>query len=61
MESTIAEFIKIVRYLLETKKKKEKMVNEMYQVIVRFAGNYGENPETVINNIKQYCIESNTI
>jgi hypothetical protein len=61
MESTIAEFIKIVRYLLEMNEKQEKMVNEMYQVIVRFAGNYGENPETVINNIKQYCIESNSI
>ena len=61
MESTIAEFIKIVRYLLEMNEKQEKMINEMYQVIVRFAGNYGENPETVINNIKQYCIEINSI
>ena len=61
MESTIAEFIKIVRYLLEMNEKQEKMVNEMYQVIVRFAGNYGEDPDTVINNIKQYCIESNSI
>ena len=61
MESTIAEFIKIVRYLLEMNEKQERMVNEMYQVIVRFAGNYGEDPDTVINNIKQYCIESNSI
>ena len=61
MESTIAEFIKIIRYLLEMNEKQEKMVNEMYQVIVRFAGNYGEDPDTVINNIKQYCIESNSI
>ena len=61
MESTIAEFIKIVRYLLEMNEKQENMVNEMYQVIVRFAGNYGEDPDTVINNIKQYCIESNSI
>ena len=61
MESTIAEFIKIVRYLLEMNEKQERMVNEMYQVIARFAGNYGEDPETVVNNIKQYCIESNSI
>ena len=61
MESTIAEFIKIIRYLLEMNEKQEKMVNEMYQVIVRFAGNYGEDPDSVINNIKQYCIESNSI
>ena len=61
MESTIAEFIKIIRYLLEMNEKQERMVNEMYQVIVRFAGNYGEDPDTVINNIKQYCIESNSI
>ena len=61
MESTIAEFIKIVRYLLEMNEKQERMVNEMYQVIVRFAGNHGEDPDTVINNIKQYCIESNSI
>ena len=61
MESTIAEFIKIVRYLLEMNEKQERMVNEMYQVIVRFASNYGEDPDTVINNIKQYCIESNSI
>ena len=61
MESTIAEFIKIVRYLLEMNEKQERMVNEMYQVIARFAGNHGEDPDTVINNIKQYCIESNSI
>ena len=61
MESTIAEFIKIIRYLLEMNEKQERMVNEMYQVIVRFAGNYGEDPDSVINNIKQYCIESNSI
>ena len=61
MESTIAEFIKIIRYLLEMNEKQERMVNEMYQVIVRFASNYGEDPDTVINNIKQYCIESNSI
>ena len=61
MESTIAEFIKIVRYLLEGNEKQERMINEMYQVLIRFASNYGENPETVINNINQYCIESNSI
>jgi len=61
MESTIAEFFKIVRYLLEGNEKQERMIKEMYQVMIRFARNYGENPETVINNINQYCIESNSI
>ena len=61
MESTIAEFIKIVRYLLEGNEKQERMINEMYQVMIRFASNYGENPETVINNINQYSIESNSL
>ena len=60
MESTIAEFIKIVRYLLEMNEKQERMINDMYQVIVRFAAKYGEDPKTVINNIKQYCIENNS-
>ena len=61
MESTIAEFFKIVRYLLEGNEKQERMIKEMYQIMIRFARNYGENPETVINNINQYCIESNSI
>ena len=61
MESTIAEFFKIVRYLLEGNEKQERMIKEMYQVMIRFARSYGENPETVINNINQYCIESNSI
>ena len=60
MESTIAEFIKIVRYLLETNARQEKMINEMYQVLFKFAANYGERPETVQNNILQYTIESNS-
>jgi len=61
MESTIAEFIKIVRYLLEMNEKQERMIKEMYEVIARFARSHGEDPKTVINNIKQYCIESNSI
>ena len=60
MESTIAEFIKIVRYLLETNARQEKMISEMYQVLFKFAANYGERPETVQNNILQYTIESNS-
>ena len=54
MESTIAEFIKIVKSLLEENERQEKMINEMYHIIFEFARNYGENPETVRNNIIQY-------
>jgi len=59
MESTIAEFIKIVKSLLEENERQEKMINEMYHIIFEFARNYGENPETVRNNIIQY--DSNLI
>ena len=54
MESTIAEFIKIVKSLLEENERQEKMINEMYHIIFEFARSYGENPETVRNNIIQY-------
>ena len=33
MESTIAEFIKIVKSLLEENERQEKMINEMYHII----------------------------
>ena len=59
MESTIAEFIKIVKSLLEENERQEKMINEIYHIIFEFARNYGENPETVRNNIIQY--DSNLI
>ena len=54
MESTIAEFIKIVKSLLEENERQEKMINEMYHIIFEFARSYGENPKTVRNNIIQY-------
>ena len=54
MESTIAEFIKIVKSLLEENERQEKMINEMYHIIFEFARSYGENPESVRNNIIQY-------
>jgi len=60
MESTIAEFIKIVRYLLEGNEKQDKMINEMYQILIRYASKCGENPQTVIDNIKQYTIDNST-
>ena len=60
MESTIAEFIKIVRYLLDTNARQEKMINEMYQALFKFAANFGERPETVQNNILQYTLENNS-
>ena len=56
MESTIAEFIKIVKSLLEENERQEKMINEMYHIIFEFARSYGENPETVRNNIIQFFI-----
>ena len=57
LESTLAEFIKIVRNLLEQNEKQEKMINDMYQLIFEFARNYGENPENIRNNIIQYSLE----
>ena len=60
MESTIAEFIKIVRYLLEGNEKQDKMINEMYQILIRYASKCGENPQTVIDNIKQYIIDNSS-
>jgi len=58
IESTLAEFIKIVRNLLEGNERQEKMINEMYHIIFEFARKYGENPETVRNNIIQYMNEN---
>jgi len=58
LESTLAEFIKIVRNLLEENEKQEKMINDMYQLIFEFARNYGENPENIRNNIIQYSLEN---
>ena len=60
MESTLAEFIKIIKYLLEANIRQEKMVNEMIQILLKLANDLGENPQTVYNNVIQYSIESNT-
>ena len=59
LESTLAEFIRIVRYLLMENERQEKMINELYQLILQFAIAYGEDPETVRNNIIQNTLESN--
>ena len=59
MESTIAEFIKIVRYLLEANARQEKMISEMLKVLIKTGSDYGYNPETVYNNVMQYAIEYN--
>ena len=59
LESTLAEFIRIVRYLLMENERQEKMINELYQLILQFAITYGEDPETVRNNIIQNTLESN--
>ena len=61
IESTLAEFIKIVRNLLEGNERQEKMINEMFHMIFEFARNYGENPENVKNNIMQYANENDNI
>ena len=60
MESTIAEFIKIVRYLLEANDRQEKMISEMFKVLLKTCSDYGHNPETVYNNVMQYTIECNS-
>jgi hypothetical protein len=60
MESTIAEFIKIVRYLLQSNARQEKMINEMLHALLKASKDKGYNPQTVYNNIKQYTLESNS-
>ena len=60
MESTIAEFIKIVRYLLESNARQEKMINEMLHTFLQASKDKGYNPQTVYNNIMQYTLESNS-
>ena len=56
-ESTLAEFVKIVRLLLEENYKQEIMVNEMIQILLKFANDQGENPETIYNNLMQYVMQ----
>ena len=60
MESTIAEFVKIVKYLLESTARQEKMINEMLHIFLQAVVDRGYNPNTVYNNIKQYTIECNS-
>ena len=60
MESTIAEFIKIVKYLLEANARQEKMISEMFKIILKTASDYGYNPKDIYNNVMQYTIESNS-
>ena len=59
MESTLAEFIKIIKYLLEENSRQEKMVNEILQILLKFAADYGENPEEIYNNVMKYSFEYN--
>ena len=60
IESTIAEFIKIVRYLLESNERQEKMINEMLHYFLEISREKGYNPETVYKNIMQYHVENNS-
>ena len=57
MESTLAEFIKMIRFLLEANSRQEKAVNELLQILLKFAVDYGENPEEIYNNVMQYAFE----
>ena len=60
IESTIAEFIKIVKYLLESTARQEKMINEILHIFLQAASEKGFSPDTVYNNIKQYSFECNS-
>ena len=60
MESTIAEFIKIIRYLLESNERQEKMINEMLHFFLKFSQEKGYDPKTIYNNIMQQTIENNS-
>ena len=57
MESTLGEFIKIVKNLLEGNARQEKMINEMMQILLKAANDYGYNPNEVYNKIIQYANE----
>ena len=46
-----------MRNLLESNERQEKMINDMYHIILEFARNNGENPETVKNNIMQNAMQ----
>ena len=57
IESTIGEYIKIVKNLLEGNARQEKMINEMIQIMLKTANDYGYSPNEVYNNIIQYANE----
>ena len=57
IESTIGEYIKIVKNLLEGNARQEKMINEMIQIMLKTSNDYGYSPNEVYNNIIQYANE----
>ena len=57
IESTLSEYIRVVKCLVESTVKEEKLVNEISQVVYNFMSFYGENMENVRNNINQYSMD----
>ena len=60
MISTLSEYIKIVKSLLESKAKQQKLVNEMLQALFKLFSDLGENIEIHYNDIMKYDIIQNS-
>ena len=59
MISTLGEYIKIVKSLLESKARQQKLVNEMLQALFKLFSDLGENIEIHYNDIMKYGFEQN--
>ena len=59
MESTLGEFIKIVKSLLEAKVRQQNAVNEMLQALFKLYSDLGENTDNLYNDIMRYEVEDN--
>ena len=59
MISTLGEYIKIVKSLLESKARQQKLVNEMLKALFKLFSDLGENIEIHYNDIMKYGFEQN--
>ena len=57
IESTLSEYIRVVKCLIESAVKEERLVNEISKDVYSFMTFYGENIENVRNNINQYSMD----
>ena len=57
IESTLSEYIRIVKCLVESTVNEERLVNEISQAVYHFMSFYGENIDTVRDNINKYSMD----